>query len=177
MRRALRSRKRGRKSRRHCYHFDYYRNRCGSNKFSKRTIVRKETLGVDEANKPQATLVVNLHQGVQSTQQRGRYFSVFRNERKLLTLLSNQPANSVKTDSRGDRRKLRCVYYRILPLLIPILRHPNDLRALRYLEWYYYQQLNKAADGRIRPAIDRLRVRSVLYQNTGSVSSFQAKLY
>lgn len=163
-------------SRRHCFHFDYYRNRCGSNKFSKRTIVPKKNLGVEGPERAPTTLLCSAsNKRKNATQQRGRYFAVFRDERKLLTLLGQQSMGKPDTSS-GYRRKLRFVYYRILPKLISVLKYPTDQWSIRCLERYYYDELNLVHRNKNRPRVDRLKCRLVLYQ-TWEDSSHQAKLY
>jgi len=162
-------------SRRHCYHSDYYRNRCGTNKFSKRVITPKKNSGVVEPKAPTTLMCTPLRKRNNHTQQRGRYFAVFRDERKLLTLIGQQPMLTTDTSS-GYRRKLRFVYYCILPKLISVLRYPSDQWSLRCIERYYYDELNIVQRNRNRPKVKRLECRLVPYQ-TQEDSSCQAKLY
>jgi len=74
-----------------------------------------------------------------TSRKRGPYFKVKRPDRKLLSILSRVPPNQ---EERKDRRKLRLVYYCILPILFVRLHYLPDYVRVRELEKYYYNALN-----------------------------------
>lgn len=154
-------------ARRHAFHFDYFRNQCGTFKYSERIKPERlprdnpssETLSEDPQNRngwttvqrrrktnkstAPATIVEGVRGKVTSTQQRGRYFVKFRKERVLLKALSNIPLNFVNL-GRRERRILRAIYYCVLPPLFSRLSLPEDKYALWKIEEFYYDELNRA---------------------------------
>lgn len=74
---------------------------------------------------------------------RGWYFKVFRNERRILSDLARS-LPSLDT-GRSNRRALRAVYYRLLPLLSRILTLDRDQKVLRVLARDYATALSIVA--------------------------------
>lgn len=107
---------------------------------------------------------------VQPTQKRGKYFKYLRHERVLLAKLANTPFIPGRAD-RGIRRKLRLVYYRILPLLQSRLTHWKDKLSIHYVERFYYNALNIANYSRGSPSrVKRLRWEVRVTSSTERVS-------
>lgn len=108
---------------------------------------------------------------------RGPYFKAFREERKLVRILTENPPSEEL--SRKNRRILRRVYYCLLPVLFSRLHYYKDLSILWDIEVYYYDLLNRVNLNRgVLKRADRLRweLRHLRSHPSESLTS-QAKLY
>lgn len=111
------------------------------------------------------------------TLSRGDYYRKFREERKVLNILSNIVPNL--NGERKERRTLRYVYYRILPALYSRFKyHSRDIEILLDLESLYYDSLNIMNYNRGTPLrINRSWWVSLVLDTAERDSLFQAKLY
>lgn len=117
---------------------------------------------------------------VGSTLSRGKYFSVFRDERKVLKILSTSPPENPVTHGikRKDRTLVHRLYYRTLPVLFSRLQFPKDREVLFDLERFYYGWLNIANLSRgVTARVNRLSPELRYYTNQLESLQFQAKLY
>jgi len=87
---------------------------------------------------------------------RGPYFKALREERKLQRLLALSLPSSNSNPDRKEYKRIRFVYYCILPIFFSRLNHPVDRQVSIDLERYYYSLLNTINYNKGRP---RLTVR------------------
>jgi len=96
---------------------------------------------------------------------RGKYFSVFREERSLLKLLLS--SGLFKLNSKEGKYVYQYIYYSIIPKLFKYLSYPPDMEALISLEDHYYTHLRILRADSNNVIGEAYRLRQYVYRYVG----------